>query len=61
MATNFKNEYVISQKELEEAMARGRQLRAEAFRYGIAEIGHGVADLVRRIRGHAPTATVAAN
>ncbi len=61
MSASFKNEYVLSQKELEEAMTRGRQLRAEAFRFGLGEIAHGVANLFRRIRGAAPTATAAAN
>lgn len=61
MSSSFKNDYLPSQEELDEAMARGRKLRAEAFRHGIAEIAHGVSGLFRRLRSPAPTRTVAAN
>ena len=48
MRQSYKNEIILSQAELDAAMARGRKMRAAAFAYYMGALGRSIAGLFRR-------------
>ena len=43
MRQSYKNEIILSQAELDAAMARGRKMRAAAFAYYMGALGRSIA------------------